>query len=150
MRTAVELGSKPCFEGVTSALRFWVMESSTAPRDMRRKSDVITRGQTEGGEGGEDDGKKEWAGGKGAIAPLSATEEKQNWGVNLGRGVEEGGSAVISPAAAAAAAAAAAVVPVAAGPRVHKMPATLADRLLDINKEKEIAKITNALCECGT
>ena len=56
MRTAVELGSKPCFEGVTSALRFWVMESSTAPRDMRRKSDVITRGQTEGGE---DDGKKE-------------------------------------------------------------------------------------------
>ena len=61
---------------------------------------------------------------RGLIVPLSATEEKQNWGVNFGWGVEGGGSAVISPASAAAAAVA---VPVAAGPRVHKMPATLAD-----------------------
>lgn len=38
VRTEVEVGSNPDLEGVTSALRFWVMESSTAPRDMRRKS----------------------------------------------------------------------------------------------------------------
>lgn len=36
----VEAGSKPDLAGVTRALIFWVMESSTAPRDMRRKSVV--------------------------------------------------------------------------------------------------------------
>lgn len=37
-RDDVELGSKPRCAGSRSALRFWVIESSVVPRDMRRKS----------------------------------------------------------------------------------------------------------------
>lgn len=37
-RAAVEEGSKRVLEGVMRALRFWVMESSIVPRDIRRKS----------------------------------------------------------------------------------------------------------------
>lgn len=32
-------GSKGCAEGVARALRFWVMESSRAERERRRKSE---------------------------------------------------------------------------------------------------------------
>lgn len=36
---AVDAGSKVCdVPGVTSAFRFWLMVSSTVPREMRRKS----------------------------------------------------------------------------------------------------------------
>ena len=38
MRVEVEEGSKPVVEGVIRALRFCVMLSSIAPRDIRRKS----------------------------------------------------------------------------------------------------------------
>ncbi len=38
VRIDVEEGSKPAVAGVSSALRFWVMLSSIAPRERRRKS----------------------------------------------------------------------------------------------------------------
>lgn len=38
MRVEVDEGSKPSVEGVTSALRFCVIISSTEARDIRRKS----------------------------------------------------------------------------------------------------------------
>lgn len=34
-------GSKPDFEGVRRALRFWTMESSMADREIRKKSAVV-------------------------------------------------------------------------------------------------------------
>lgn len=37
-RSLVMLGSKGLLPGVTSALRFWEMVSSIAPRDTRKKS----------------------------------------------------------------------------------------------------------------
>lgn len=37
-RSAVEDGSKGCFDGVTKALRFCTIESSIMPRDIRKKS----------------------------------------------------------------------------------------------------------------
>jgi len=37
-RVEVDEGSKPALEGVRRALRFWVMESSIALRERRRKS----------------------------------------------------------------------------------------------------------------
>ena len=40
MRVEVTDGSKPAEAGVTRALRFWVMESSMEPREIRRKSMV--------------------------------------------------------------------------------------------------------------
>lgn len=39
VRTEVEEGSKPWEAGVIRALRFWVMLSSIAPLDIRRKSE---------------------------------------------------------------------------------------------------------------
>lgn len=38
MRWEVEVGSKPAAAGVMRAFRFWLMESSIVPRDIRRKS----------------------------------------------------------------------------------------------------------------
>lgn len=38
VRCAVEDGSKATRDGVSNALRFWLMESSTADRESRRKS----------------------------------------------------------------------------------------------------------------
>ena len=37
-RSAVDEGSKRDLDGVIRALRFWVIESSIVPRDIRRKS----------------------------------------------------------------------------------------------------------------
>jgi hypothetical protein len=37
-RCEVDLGSKPSLAGVISAFRFWVIESSIAALDIRRKS----------------------------------------------------------------------------------------------------------------
>jgi hypothetical protein len=37
-RSVVDVGSKACAPGVTRALRFWLMVSSTAAREVRRKS----------------------------------------------------------------------------------------------------------------
>lgn len=63
------------------------------------------------------------------IAPLRATEEKQNCGVNLGcecEGAKEDSTTMISPSPPPALVA----VFVAACPRAHKMPATLTDRFV--------------------
>lgn len=38
VRWEVESGSNPAWPGVRRAFRFWVIESSMAPRDIRRKS----------------------------------------------------------------------------------------------------------------
>ena len=38
--SAVEFGSKPAFDGVRSAFRFCVIESSMVLRDIRRKSTI--------------------------------------------------------------------------------------------------------------
>lgn len=41
----MERGSKPAEAGVRSALRFWLMESSMVPREIRRKSGKGGRGE---------------------------------------------------------------------------------------------------------
>ena len=38
--SAVDLGSNPAFDGVRSAFKFCVIESSMVPRDIRRKSTI--------------------------------------------------------------------------------------------------------------
>jgi len=42
VRIEVEEGSKPVVEGVMRALRFWVMLSSMADLDIRRKSTYVS------------------------------------------------------------------------------------------------------------
>ena len=80
----MEEGSKPRCAGVASALRFCVIESSTVPRDMRRKSDgnplaLVSVGRQQRGQ---------------RVLPRSATWLKQNCGVRrggCGRGCDIGG-----------------------------------------------------------
>ncbi len=108
-RREVEEGSKPALEGVTRALMFWVMESSMALRESRRKSRTLRQP-------GAVVGRLRRSG-----TPLRAVVEKQNWGFSE---AGEGGWLMISVGRRSGTLAASGC---GAGLLDHRRPATLPD-----------------------
>lgn len=88
VRWEVDEGSKPFREGVTRALRFWVIESSMLDREVRRKAGCCGRGEVSKESRDEErvyleaQGEFHWRSGIGS--PRNVPCEKQNCGVKCG------------------------------------------------------------------